>query len=115
MPLEFEIVVPSDLQPLFRALANCGIGNRLIPETIERLIEPPEALHIPASDRTNLANSVIETIVNFDGDMATRMLRTGEGRPNPKATWKALTRAERKRARRLWDWALDASLDTVRQ
>jgi hypothetical protein len=116
MSPEFEIVdIPPDQQPLFRALAECGVANRLILQTVVRLIEPSEALHIPASDRTELANSVIKTIVHFDGDMAAHMLRTEEGRPDPKATWKALTRAERKRARRIWDWALDPSLDTAPQ
>ena len=116
MPPEFEIVdIPPDLQALFSALAKCGVENRLIPQTIECLTKPPEALHIPASDRTEAADFVIKAIVNFDGDAAARMLRIKKGRPDPKVTWKTLTPAERKSARRLWDWSLDASLDTSPQ
>ena len=47
--------------------------------------------------------------------MAARMLRLNERQPDPEATWKALTRAERKRARNLWDFALDAGFDSAPQ
>jgi hypothetical protein len=112
----FEIVdISPDLQPLFHALAESGVGNRLILQTVARLTQPPESLHIPTSDRTELANSVLKTIVGFDEDMAARMLRLDEGAPDAAATWKGLTRAERKRAKHRWDWALDAGLDTAPQ
>ena len=39
------------------------------------------------------------------------MIRLHERHPDPNATWKDLTPAERKRAKRLKDWVLDASLD----
>ena len=55
-------------------------------------------------------NSLIET-VGFDNGMAARMLRLSEGDPKPNATWKELTPAERKRAKRGWAWALDAGFE----
>src|SRR5262249_30567865 len=94
-------------------LAECGITNRL--ETFDRLTKPPKSLHIPTADHAFAANSLINTAVGFDGDMAAQMLRRNEGHPNPEATWKGLTRAERKRAKRLWAWALDAGLDVAPQ
>jgi hypothetical protein len=115
MPIKFEIVdIPSDLEPLFLALASCGTDDRLIPQTVERLIKPPEALHRPTSN-TETANFILKSFINFEGDAAAHMLRIEEGRPDLNVTWKALTRAERKRARRLWDYSLDASLDTSPQ
>src|SRR5262249_19489033 len=48
----------------------------------------------------------IRSVVGFDRDMAARMLRLNEGRPDPKATWANLTRSERKRAERLWNLEL---------
>jgi hypothetical protein len=61
-------------------------------------------------------NSVLDATDPFDGDMAARMLRLEEtGQPHPEATWKSLTRAERKRARSLWEWARDTSLEPGRR
>jgi hypothetical protein len=116
MPPDFEIVdIPPDLQPLFSALAKCDLSTRIIVQTVDRLIKPPESLRLPGPDCTEPANSIIKTIVDFDGDMAARMLRLNEDGPYPEATWKALTAAERKRAKRLWEWALDPGLDTAPQ
>jgi hypothetical protein len=116
---EFEIVdVP---EPLLRALSECGkryhlIRNqRMLAQTIARLIEPPASLQIPTPTRTALPNSLLNAVVPFDPDAAARMLRFDKGHPDPDAKWKALSRAERKRAKRLWTWALDVTLDTAPQ
>jgi hypothetical protein len=47
--------------------------------------------------------------------MAARMLRLHQGKPNPRATSKSLSRTERKQATRLWQWALDTDLHTSPQ
>jgi hypothetical protein len=47
--------------------------------------------------------------------MAARMLRLDERKADPNTTWNALSHAERKRAKRLWAWALDTGLDTTPQ
>jgi hypothetical protein len=39
----------------------------------------------------------------FDDDMAARLLRLDKGRPDPGATWGALSANEKKQARRSWD------------
>jgi hypothetical protein len=94
--------IPPELQPLYRALAECGIAANQIAQTVERLIPPPLSFHISASDNdaTKLATLV------FDGDVAARMLRLNEGHPDSEAKWKTLTRSERKQAKRLIDFAL---------
>jgi hypothetical protein len=92
MAVAFEIAVP-DLGPLHRALAECGIDGAEIPEVARRLIRPPLTLR---PDPTRLRG--------FDGDIAARLLRLDENCPDPQAKWKALSRAERKQAKRLWDW-----------
>jgi hypothetical protein len=117
MPRDFEIAdIPTDQQPLFDALFELGIPNRRLIQTVERLIEPPESLQVPSSEHTEAMNSVLEVIDPFNGDMAARMLRLEEtGQAEPGATWKALTAAERKRAKRLWTWARDTGFDTAPQ
>jgi hypothetical protein len=119
---EFEIVdVTPDLKPLFSALTECGIryhrsrNPRALDRIMARLIEPPETLQIPTPAHTELVNSFLKTAVPFDGDIAARMLRLDDGPPYSDATWDGLSRAERKRARRLWTWAMDAGLDTTPQ
>ena len=119
----FEIVdvSPDNLRPLFRTLTECGkryphIRNpQAFAETIHRLTEPPASLQMPVPGRTEFANSVLSAAVPFDGDMAARILRYDEGNPDPDAMWSALSRAERKRAKRLWTFALDTGLDTAPQ
>jgi hypothetical protein len=44
----------------------------------------------------------------FDGDMAARLLCLDKRRPDPGATWKALSYNERRRAKRLWNWLTGA-------
>jgi hypothetical protein len=89
---------------------------------VERLTRPPlsfgqTALADPFSERfpggaeiyPDTTTGVWEAKPReFDGDMAARMLRLNEGRPDVTATWKSLSRAERKAARRLWDWTGEA-------
>jgi hypothetical protein len=113
----FEIVdVPSDWKPLFCALVECGIRNDgPLLETIARLTRPPESLHMPTPDQVEDANSVLKTLLPIDRDMAGRMLRLDDGQPDPAAKWSDLSRAERKRAERLWSWALDTGLETAPQ
>jgi hypothetical protein len=108
---QFEIVdVEPDLKPLFLALAKCGISShRILGQTIARLVGGLESLFIPTADNGEYANAILESLIPFDGDMAACMLRRREGRPDPKVTWK------RKRARRLWEWVLDPTLDTTPQ
>jgi hypothetical protein len=105
--------VPPDLKPLFRALTECG--KPVFMQTLKRLIEPPASLQMPAASQSKLANSLLKELVPFDGDMAARMLQLDDGQPDSEAKWRDLSRAQRKRARRLWDWALDAGLNTTPQ
>jgi hypothetical protein len=116
MPPDFEIVdILPEQAPLFAALAECGLSTLLILQTATRLTELPESLHLPASGRAEHANALINNIVEFDGDMAARMLRVNERQLDPGATWATLTRAERKRAKLLWNWALDSGFDSSPQ
>jgi len=118
----FKIIdVSPDLKPLFDALSECGNryhhirNHRVLWRTLARLSEPPVSLQIPAPERTELANWVLTAIVPFDGDLAALMLHLDEGKPDPNAKWSTLSSSKRKRAKRLWNWALDASLDTSPQ
>jgi hypothetical protein len=113
---DFEIVeVEPELEPLFRALLECDIqSHRVLANTLQRLSAPPKSLYLPQPDRIALMNQVIESI-GFDQDMAARTLRLHEGSPNPEAAWKGLTRVERKRAKRLWEWVLDARFEAAPQ
>jgi hypothetical protein len=113
--MQWEVIIPPELQPLCRALAELRLSNRQILRTASRLTEPPESLSLPAPGRTKAANELINKGVGFDGDMAARVLRLGEGQHDPGATWAALTPAERKRAKRGWDWVCDAGLDVAPQ
>jgi hypothetical protein len=108
--------VPPNVEPLLRELTQCGIRNcHVLLQTITRLTEPPASLEIPAPSLTEAANALLKEIVRFDGDAAARIFRLNRGRPNSDIKWKDLSRAERKRARRLWTWALESSLDTAPQ
>src|SRR5262249_5381312 len=93
---------PQNLEPLYRALAECGIDTEKIPQTAERLTHPPIS---SAWDPPGTALA-IRCVVGFDRDLAARMLRLNEGTPDPEATWANLPRSERKRAERLWNWGL---------
>jgi hypothetical protein len=112
---EIEGVAP-EADRLFRALLECGIQDpQVLAHTLERLSAPPVSLHVPSPGRISLMNQVIDSIVPFDKDIAARWLRLNDGSPDPDATSKSLTRAERKRAKRLRDWVLDAGLETAPQ
>jgi hypothetical protein len=121
---EFEIVdveVSPEGEPLFRALKECGVryprmrNLRVLVQALDRLTEPPESLQIPTGVRTEQANLLLSAFVPFEGDMAARMLQLDDGQPNSDAHWNTLSRSERKRAKRVWTWALDARLDTSPQ
>jgi hypothetical protein len=110
-PLE---VKEPDLGPLHRALAECGIAAEQIDQVAKQLTRPPLSIGRTTSD-DRAADATIQLsggrhrkVKNiehpFDGDAAARMLRLNEGKPDPDAKWGTLSRAERKRAKRLWDW-----------
>jgi hypothetical protein len=103
MPSEFDH--PKISHNLYRALAACGIDAEKIPHIAERLRSPPASFYLSSQDPPGTAER-IRSRVGFDRDMAARMLRLNEGKPDPKITWKQLTRLERKRAKRLWNWSL---------
>ena len=90
------------LAALHRALAECGIDTEKIPSTAERLTNPPKSFFISSWDPPG-TESATRSEVGFDPDMAARTLRLNEGKYDPKATWKSLTRSERKRAERVWN------------
>jgi hypothetical protein len=113
--MQWEVVIAPEQEALYRALSGLPLSNRLILQAASRLTEPPKSLSLPAPERTQIANEVIHELVGFDGDMAARTLRLSEGQPDPEATWGALTLAERKRAKRRWNWACDAALDVAPQ
>jgi hypothetical protein len=98
MPPEVRL---SNGPALHRALADCGIASEKILHTAERLTNPPNSFHLSSGDPVGTA-SAIRSVVGFDPDMAARMLRLNEGGPDPETRWAKLTRAERKRAERLW-------------
>jgi hypothetical protein len=114
---DFKIVdVSPELKPLFCGLIACGIRNhRVLHQTMARLERPPISLQVPTPAHTELVNSFLKKAVPFDGDVAASMLRLEEGPPYSDAKWNALSRAERKRARRLYSWALGAGLDTTQK
>jgi hypothetical protein len=101
-------------------LTECGIDQDRIPSVVERLTKPPFSFAQTAKDDPAIISERFrggaEIYPNpttgvwelkpreFDGDMAARTLRFAEGRGDPAATSKSLSRAERKAARRLWDW-----------
>jgi hypothetical protein len=97
--------VSADLEPLWQALEACDTETERIQQTIVRLARPPLSLHFSAADDAETAEC-IKLVVGFVDDEAARMLRLNEGKPDPEAGWAHLTRSERKRAERLWNWAL---------
>jgi hypothetical protein len=113
--MPWEVIIPPEQEPLYNALAGLGLPKLQILKALSRLTEPPESLSLPDPERTETANDLLNTLVEFDGDAAARMLRVSEGQHDSKATWRGLTSAERKRAKRLWSRGLDAGLDTVAQ
>jgi len=92
---------------LHRVLAQCGIDPQKISQIVERLSNPPLSFHISSwdCDPPETASLILD-VVGFDRDQAARTLRFNEGKPDPEITWAKLSRSERKRADRLWKWAL---------
>ena len=109
----FEVVEP-DLGDLCQALADCRIAAEQIPHVANRLSTPPPSFGQSTLDDPKPGATIqlaggkqgrftgIER--EFDADTAACLLRLDEGHPDPKAKWKTLSRAKRKRARRRWDW-----------
>jgi hypothetical protein len=95
-----------DLRQLCRALSECGVAADQIEQTAKRLIRPPRSFGLSAlhDDPDMLSRATLQLGAGFDGDMAAWLLRFDKGRPDPGATWRALSYNERKQARRLWDW-----------
>ena|SRR6516165_2068309 len=104
-----------DLQPLRRALAACDIPADKIPMTINRLVRPPLSIGQSATvDQRISSDSEIQIgaaegtgrimLKGPDRNIAARMLRLNQGRPDAATTWKTLSRTERKQAGRLWKW-----------
>jgi hypothetical protein len=96
---------PDDLRQLCRELNGCGVAADQIPQTAQRLTRPPRSFGLSAlhDDPEMLSRVTIQLGAGFDGDMAAWLLCFNKGRPDPGATWKALSYNERKQARRLWD------------
>jgi hypothetical protein len=108
---------PFDFEPLNRALAECGIGPDQIEHVAKRLVRVPLAIGRSAAGDPKPGATIqlggkqvkLPTMerafdADIDGDMAAFLLRFNEGNPDPNARWNALSRLERKKARRLWDW-----------
>jgi len=94
-----------DVPALRYALEKSGVRAELIPQTITQLTLPPISLRVSASDYPEI-ESAIKSRVKFDRNLAARMFRLNAGRPDPEVTWTKLTPLERKRAKRLWHWAV---------
>ena len=120
MPSLFESAEP-DLGPLHRALAECGVAAERISHVAERLSRPPLSFGQSATgDPSIFLGKEIQIGTGeekgrlalkpreLDRDVAALLLRLNEGHPVPDAKWKTLSRAERKRAKRLWDWTGEA-------
>jgi hypothetical protein len=75
--------------PLHDALEKYGVPSEAIPQIARRLL-----LFRPVSKTVHGA---------FDEDMAARLLRLSDGRPDPEAKWSTLSSAERQRAKREWN------------
>ena len=100
--------------PLYEALIDCRVPDHRLQETANRLIEIPATLAWTAPETTpdpDLAE-LLDEVIGFDGDMAARMLRRDQGRVDPNARWKSLTRAEQARAKRLWQFAVSPDFET---
>jgi len=89
-------VAKPKLEALYRELAACRVPADKIQETAVRLVRPPVSIGFLTLSE-HATGAIEKNFRPFDGDTAARMFRTG-------AKWKTLTRAERKRSKRLWDW-----------
>ena len=61
----FEIEIPPEQQPLFRALSERGLSVCPALQALMRLTEPPESLRQPPSDHVDRMNSLIEATVDL--------------------------------------------------
>jgi hypothetical protein len=100
---------PLDLRQLCRALNGCGVAADQIPQTAQRLTQPPRLFGLSALHDPEMVSGVTIQLgagaaKGFDGDTAARLLCLDKRRPDPGATWRALSYNERKQAKRLWDW-----------
>ena len=84
-----------NLAPLHQALATCKTAGGGIPDVVERLTRPPLTIGLSACD------DPVKIDCPFDREGAADLLRLNERRPY--TPWKMLSRAEQRRARRLWD------------
>jgi hypothetical protein len=95
------------------ALMKCGlIETERREEVLCRLVELPASLREPIDQRRGLFGASDSKLRNFfkpDGDTLAQLLCLNHGQLGAGATWKALSRAERMAARRLWDWFADLS------
>jgi hypothetical protein len=74
---------------LHKALEKFGVPDHAIPRTIRHLL---------------FFRPVFKTVRDvFDKDMAARLLRLADGRPDSEEKWSALTYDERQRAKRAWN------------
>ena len=92
-----------DLRQLCRALNECGVAADQIPQTAQRLTRPPRLFGLSALHRSEMLSGAANQR-GSDGDAAARLLSLDKRRPDPGATWKALSYKERPPAKRLWDW-----------
>jgi hypothetical protein len=108
------------LGPLHRTLAKCGVAADQILSVAERLRKPclsfaQSALTDPATFFPGGSEIYPDPITGvweatprrFDPGVAARMLQLHEGRPDLKREWKP-SRADWRRARRLWNWTGEA-------
>jgi hypothetical protein len=96
------------------ALTKCGLTEtKQRDEVLCRLVELPASLREPIDQRRGLcggrSDPTLRNLCKPDGDTLAQMFRLNQGQLDPDATWKALSRAERMAARRLWDWFADLS------
>jgi hypothetical protein len=89
------------LELLKSALAECGVRADRIEATAAQLTQPPPSFQISGWDPEG-TETEIKARIPFNGDTAAMMLRPNDA----DATWHTLTRAERKRVRRLWASAM---------
>jgi hypothetical protein len=111
VPLDIQ---EPDLGPLRRELGACRIRADRIPDAVARLIRPPLKIALSAcadpepGATINLGRGKLGKFAPpdraFDGDAAAVLLYLNEGRLDSQPTWKLLSRAERKKAKLLWEW-----------
>ena len=68
--MPWEVIIPPEQGPLYNALAGSGLPQLEILKALSRLTEPPESLSLPDPGCTETANTLLNTLVEFDGDGA---------------------------------------------